>query len=418
MQKSFFSCKWSLLFVWLCLGLVACQQDNALSDTEDEVTGQTGSKKQWVQFYIGDVADTVGQTRALPPDVDNGEVIVGTCQVNEVALMVFRRQQGSADPFLFDVANSTVLDADGKITGERALTEVTDVPESDKNLKMAQGSFQKEEGYEYRIFALGYNTKRQDMHPASQKQFDERDEFRVVDQNGKALSASTSWDNVKLQLVKRNFSDLSAGITGGKENNITGYWVRTPEIFYGTCTAASGLETITYEEDQVTGTLYRGVARVTINISEFDKILENDYVSAFSLMLDMLPTEVSLDSYDSFRTPQAPVLQPLPGFGSDADAVNYKTFTAVTGEEACAQGDKQITLDFFVLPTITQMSVRYQGAASADIHESYVSVTSLSDGNQATGIIDPSAGGKKFYFRRNQKYVINGKGSEIAANEE
>ena len=81
-----------------------------------------------------------------------------------------------------------------------------------------------------------------------------------------------------------------------------------------------------------------------------------------------------------------------------------------------------IALSFFVLPTITQMRTRY--ATSGDAHltkysyESYIAVPSESNGNQATGVIDPGAAGKKFYFRRNQQYVINGDGQNIKDNEE
>ena len=102
------------------------------------------------------------------------------------------------------------------------------------------------------------------------------------------------------------------------------------------------------------------------------------------------------------------------------------TFTATTGEGSCLDNSEDIQLTFFILPTITQMRVRYATAysdlVSTDItkraYESYIAVPSESDGNQATGVIDPGAAGKKFYFRRNQQYVINGTGGQIAATDD
>ena len=208
--------------------------------------------------------------------------------------------------------------------------------------------------------------------------------------------------------------------------------MRTPEIFYGTCyTVNKQDETISFQDDnEVTGTLYRGVARVDVTIANLKNILNTPnirHVCEFSLLVDSLRTEVYLNSYDNFKTPEALLLQPCKAddsykYASDANSSNYMTFTAVAGENTCMDGSSSITLSFFVLPTITQMRTRYATSGGAHrtkySYESYIAVPSESNGNQATGVIDPGAAGKKFYFRRNQQYVINGDGQNIKDNEE
>ena len=234
-------------------------------------------------------------------------------------------------------------------------------------------------------------------------------------------------------LAHRNYKGSHSVLDAYKINNhITGYWVRTPEIFYGTCyTVNKQDETISFQDDnEVTGTLYRGVARVDVTIANLKNILNTPnirHVCEFSLLIDSLRTEVYLNSYDNFKTPEALLLQPCNDdgsndYGSDANSSNYMTFTAVAGENTCMDGSSSITLSFFVLPTITQMRTRYATSGGAHrtkySYESYIAVPSESNGNQATGVIDPGAAGKKFYFRRNQQYVINGDGQNIKDNEE
>ena len=444
MMKKTYLYRCGILFL-LLVGMCSCSE-NSYTDGQPEENPDL--RKQTIKIYIGGNSDPADiSTRDVPPGIGGGGK-TGTCNVNEVALMVFRRKVGTEGDFLFDKDNSAAFNSDGFIQdGGKTLTDVKPVQGSTSNMKETYGTITKSKDYEYRIFALGYNTARVDIHPNNLK-INEREDFKIVDAQGKGINENTTLSEVKLQLVKRKYSELSdflahrdykgshSVLDAYKINNhITGYWVRTPEIFYGTCyTVNKQDETISFQDDnEVTGTLYRGVARVDVTIANLKNILNTPnirHVCEFSLLVDSLRTEVYLNSYDNFKTPEALLLQPCNDdgsndYGSDANSSNYMTFTAVAGENKCMDDSSSITLSFFVLPTITQMRTRY--ATTDNVHssiwvkysyESYIAVPSESNGNQATGVIDPGAAGKKFYFRRNQKYVINGDGQNIKDNEE
>lgn len=432
------------LFLILMSGLLcSCQEESLEGISED--TPNTELQEQTVELYLGSSGESDINGRALPPGLEQNGIAETTCNVNEVALMVFRRKAGSNDEFTFDVGNSAGFDETGKLNGKGNICkDFTTETSSGSILKKTQGKITKNKAYEYRMFALGYNTARKDEHPSKISTFDEREDFLIVDSKGKGINENTTLSEVKLQLVKRYYKDLSEFLAHRDylgsysvlaqykiNNHITGYWVRTPEIFYGTChTANKQDETISFQDDnKVTGTLFRGVARVNVRIDELKNILSNQlrHVCEFSLLIDSLRTEVHLNSYDNFKTPESLLLQPWTEdedhkYGSEASTDNYMTFTAVAGEDACMEKSSSITLSFFVLPTITQMRVRYATSGSAHLtkytYESYIAVPSESNGNQATGVIDPAAGGKIFYFRRNQQYVIKGKGGQIKDNNE
>lgn len=441
MMKKTYLYRCGILFL-LLVGMCSCSE-NSYTDGQPEENPDL--RKQTIKIYIGGNSDPADiSTRDVPPGIGGGGK-TGTCNVNEVALMVFRRKVGTEGDFLFDKDNSAAFNSDGFIQdGGKTLTDVKPVQGSTSNMKETYGTITKSKDYEYRIFALGYNTARVDIHPNNLK-INEREDFKIVDAQGKGINENTSLSEVKLQLVKRKYSELSEFLAHRDykgshsvldaykiNNHITGYWVRTPEIFYGTCyTVNKQDETISFQDDnEVTGTLYRGVARVDVTIANLKNILNTPnirHVCEFSLLVDSLRTEVYLNSYDNFRTPEALLLQPCKAddsykYASDANASNYMTFTAVAGENTCMDGSSSITLSFFVLPTITQMRTRYATSGGAHrtkySYESYIAVPSESNGNQATGVIDPGAAGKKFYFRRNQQYVINGDGQNIKDNEE
>lgn len=434
------------LFLILMSGLCSCSEERL--EVVPGETSNTDLQEQAVELYLGGnsiESDIIG--RALPPGMEQNGISETTCNVNEVALMVFRRKAGSNDDFTFDVDNSAGFDETGKLNGKGNICKdfTTETSPLGSTLKKTTGKITKDKAYEYRMFALGYNTARKDEHPSKISEFDEREDFLIVDSKGNGINENTTLSEVKLQLVKRYYKDLSEFLAHRDylgsysvlsqykiNHHITGYWVRTPEIFYGNChTTNKQDETISFEDDnEVTGTLFRGVARVNVTIKELENILNDKFlrhVCEFSLLIDSLRTEVHLNSYDNFKTPESLLLQPWTEdedyqYGSEANANNYMTFTAVAGEDACMEKSSSITLSFFVLPTITQMRVRYATSGSAHltkyVYESYIAVPSESNGNQATGVIDPAAGGKIFYFRRNQQYVIMGDGQQIKDNNE
>lgn len=411
-----------VLFLWGLFGGTSCSNEE-LEVNPNPPAEQTEEKVQQLEICIG--GEPVGMdpfSRDLPPNFGGGATIKGECSVNQIALMVFRREQGSKNEFRFDVNNSAKFNSEGKVI-DNTIKDITEIDTTPSIMKKAVGMFVKKKGYEYRVFALGYDTARNIVHPVDKPIIDERDWFCIKGADGNGVNEKTTLSEVKLQLVKRPYKELHEDFLEEENDEINGYWVQTPEIFYGDFrTVDTQTDTITFSnENQVIGTMYRGVARVTINIKDIRKMCSygaGRHVCIYSYVLDSLRTEVKLNSYDKFIFPQSPLLECLSNkFGS-----NHR-YTAVCGEPKCLEDSLNVSFTFFVLPTITHMRVRYltsyrAGHGFKHIYHSYIAVPSMSNGNQATGVIDPAASGKTFYFRRNQDYVIEGTGNELYHNDE
>lgn len=410
-----------VLFLWGLFGGTSCSNEE-LEVNPNPPAEQTEEKVQQLEICIG--GEPVGMdpfSRDLPPNFGGGATIKGECSVNQIALMVFSRNVENNEEFRFDVDNSAEFDADGKIIG-KTINDVLPDTGLNHTLKKAVGSFVKKKGYEYRVFALGYDTARNIVHPVDKPIIDERDWFCIKGADGNGINEKTTLSGVKLQLVKRELSDFSKVFTDDENDKINGYWVQTPEIFYGDFrTFDTQSDTITFaNENKVKGVMYRGVARVTINIKKIHEMgsLSVRHVCNYSYVMDSLRTEVRLNSFDNFIFPQSPLLECLSNkFGSTT------RFTTVCGERNCLEKTNDIEFTFFVLPTITHVDVRYVTATDRtdDVkwtYHSYIAIPSMSNGNQATGVIDPAASGKTFYFRRNQDYVIEGTGLALKNNDE
>lgn len=403
-----------VLFLWGLFGGTSCSNEE-LEVNPNPPAEQTEEKVQQLEICIG--GEPTGRdpfSRDLPPNIGNVATIKGKCSVNQIALMVFRRNVENNEEFRFDVDNSAEFDAEGKIIG-KTINDVLPDTALNHTLKKAVGSFTKKKGYEYRVFALGYDTARNIMHPVDKPIIDERDWFCIKGADGNGINENTTLSAVKLQLVKRPYSDLNKDFVIKNNEDITGYWVQTPEIFYGDFrTFDTQTDTITFaNENKVKGTMYRGVARVTINIKNLQVISSGSrHICILSYMLDSLRTEVKLKSYENFIFPEHPLVEPMPNFEGKGP------FTVVCGESNCLENSESVQFAFFVLPTISHLSLRYltngpNHGLIKKIWNAYIAVPSMSNGNQATGVIDPSASGKTFYFRRNQDYVIEADGNDL-----
>ena len=106
------------LYGWLMLFmagfLTGCSQETQVT----EITGNADTKVQQVRFYVssGHIEDAP-LTRDVPPVSGGGTTTIpGTCQVDRIALLTFKRPMDTDKPFLFDQANSVAFDEDGKIS--------------------------------------------------------------------------------------------------------------------------------------------------------------------------------------------------------------------------------------------------------------------------------------------------------------
>lgn len=417
------------LYGWLMLIvagiLTGCSQETQVT----EITGNADTKVQQVRFYVssGHIEDAP-LTRDVPPVSGGGTTTIpGTCQVNRIALLTFKRQVDTDNPFLFDQANSVAFDADGKISTSNNSMELEceDYPgapaypsETSSYQKQAKGKITKQKGYEYKVIALGYNTARKDNYPAGNGSFDERSCFQIVAGDGRGIDESTSLSEVKLKLIPLSYSAISSDLAGTNKEQITGAWLRTPELFFANCSIAGDEDGIIQFADtkEITGVLKRGVAQVNLNITDVHGAASLvRHVCQFSFLADVLNTEVRLENYDCFLQPSAPL---------GANAGYTGRFTALNGEGTCLEEINLANISFtvYVLPTVTSLRIRYKTSGSLHSLDNYfdsdIAVTSQSDGNQATGIIDPAGGGKTFYLRRNHRYTINGTGEQIAENDQ
>ena len=195
--------------------------------------------------------------------------------------------------------------------------------------------------------------------------------------------------------------------------------------------------------------MYRGVARLTAKVTNINTLPKQsilvDHVCAIALLADSVRQAVRLSEYENFRTPyfhhdNLPAHN-LDGFGVNSDDTPIHTFTAIDidgwvggdrggisdlGTDECHdyREESSYTFETFLLPTQTRLYLRY--ARGWEDNFSHVTETNYgdyllvvgnnSDGNQATGIIDPVAGGEFVYFRRNYQYALNVDCSIIASN--
>lgn len=269
------------------------------------------------------------------------------------------------------------------------------------------------------------------------------------------------FEDVSLQLVPLSFEKEAGYITtehrpsllwNGTKKNLTGWYQITPEIFYGSCRSkGSDSEIIKFsDENEITGYLYRGVAKLTATVTNISELPSpsgrvTNHVCAIALLADSVRQAVRLSDYENFRTPyfhhdNLPTHN-LAGFGVKSGDEPIHTFTAIDidgwidpkgiechnyreGEGEGEGEENSYTFETFLLPTQTRLYLRYaRGWKGNNSHltetncgDYLLVVDNMSDGNQATGIIDPVAGGEFVYFRRNYQYTLKVNCSIIANN--
>ena len=437
---------------------------------------------QEIKFYIsggnqpGDI-----RTRVAPPGSEGGldnTIIPCSCQVDRIRLLTFRRVEGSDDSFVYDAKNSTNGSNDIKADkGEFTAEDGTLIKEG----RVSEAhTITKEKGYEYRVIAIGYNTQRKAMNHKSthgnngnnsfeKSTINESSLFKIVDKvelqadyvdnpipaENELKNGISRFEDVSLQLVPLSFENEAGYITtehrpflswNSTKKNLTGWYQITPEIFYGSCRSkGSDSEIIKFsDENEITGYLYRGVARLTAKVTNISDLpsrgLATNHVCAIALLADSVRQAVRLSDYENFRTPyfhhdNLPTHN-LAGFGFYSEDRPIHTFTAIdidgwvgdpdtkeisdlgTGEcHNYREGEENsYTFETFLLPTQTRLYLRYAGGREGkiiNVHDTETNygdyllvVNNKSDGNQATGIIDPVAGGEFVYFRRNYQYTL------------
>ena len=357
-----------------------------------------------------------------PPalNVDGWAETVGT---DRVRIVTFRRRStdaavggdGSTNtaPFVYDPSNDytwEVIQADDRF--------------------YAKGSITKRYGFEYRVVGIAYSSTRTLSPSNGLLPAGEAGLFSLNLADGLTYDSFMAtltetepqgWKNYWGGTISANANRDPITVNGG------GRLVYTPQFFYGYCHAAGSDDPIIkYAEfnaetgeyvanTPLTGTLYRGVAKVEMHIKAHNRDFpvggERQLTSAF-IVANNVRTSVGLTSYDDFL-PQAP--------GAAGNTPGYSQYTLVAAHDQTAANGEEMVLTAYMLPTKTKFALRcyYHFTAIVEYNYSYnyqLSVANTSSAETATGVISPDVQDDVFYLRRNHKYVFYGDLNDMTDN--
>lgn len=385
--------------------------------------------------------DGNGTSRAAPPgaggtdspDPDmNGED--ETKNINKVQVVTFRRKDSDsntsgdnaafseAEPFIYDATNSMVLDVDTEYAGE----ETDRFNDTDKH-KVARGRLKKVYGYEYRVVAIAYDSNLQSSFSTINRS--DKCVFNMPDGENNwfelNLNDGITIDEFKARIFTYNVTnddkswrDFISGSVPGiiipqEDDNLSYRTVQIPQLFYGECYTESGgkNEIIKYSYTdsigeqvknlEVTGILYRGLAKVELRITPTSKrVINTDHaVEWICLMADNVFTTVGLSDYDCFLRPSDP-----------AGGMSLRKYTPVAYCNVADGSQKIITA--YMLPCKTHLAVRIK-TDDNDIRNAQLKYMDWESwGGNGTGIITPDVHDNIFYLRRNHKYILTVSNSE------
>lgn len=359
-----------------------------------------------------------GSDNSHVDDKDDG--LSETKGVNAVRVVAFRRRTSEVNEnFEYDPKNNILLEN---------LVE-KDVENDDyyegkphKHL-VATGNVSISEGYDYRIVAIAYNKDEKAPYPYYGGKL-------MVGANMLNLYNGTTYNDFCAKFAYYMVDDKS-----DRDNNWADYLKKEkdyaldlfpsvhnvacltrciatiPQIFFGVIHIkddASKKTIVSYtdflsEKDSpipsLTGTLYRGMAEVVVNIksTSYDKKTNPEW---YCLLADNVLTKVGLRDYDDFKHGSEPVEK------YKVDKNTYGTYTAVAYQKCAKVGDI-ITLKAYMLPCKTHFAIRvgYDGKPHALNRQ--IKAKDVSSADAPTGVIIVDALNDLFYLRRNHKYVFN-----------
>lgn len=383
-----------------------------------------------------------GSDNSHVDDKDNGlEEVKG---VNAVRVVAFRRRTSEdTQDFEYDSKNDILLQ---NLTEETVDKDDYYEGQPHKHL-VAKGNISVSQGYDYRIVAIAYSKNERApypyygsklmvgenmflLHPGTKyNDFCAKFAYYMVDENE---DKENNWADY-LKKEKDYLGDLFPSV-----HNVaclTRRLATIPQLFFGTIhikddatrnpiisytdflpkapeedadnsTGGSGSTGKTEDTGKadppvptLTGTLYRGMAEVVVNIKSLalDKKTNPEW---YCLLADNVLTKVGLRDYDDFNHGSEPVEN------TTNKAYTYGTYTAVAYQKCEVVGDI-ITLRAYLLPTKTHLAVRVGLNAKPFAKNRQVKAKDVSSADTATGVIVVDALDDVFYLRRNHKYVFN-----------
>lgn len=438
MQKSLFSIHYTSIAAAFCL-LIAlaagCTSDDSqLSDAGNANTGQTKEVVTQIPIKIalggyGEEEQSDNDTRALPPGIGStpGSTDDGYTEsqsINAVRVIAFRRrtttkeddENGQADsgdglsPFEYDPRNDMTLTA---FTNEDRTDDF--YPNAPHKHRVVTGQFGLSQGFEYRIVAIAYDKDEVLPYP-------QYGHNKVIYDGMLNVGTGTTYEDFCAK-----FKDYLNPNTDEDGPNSWGHylWPRLigatnadclsrrltviPQLFYGTIYAASDANknpVIGYNkyvvdgiaQTTLTGTLYRGMAEVEVNIKSehYKNIAKPEW---YCLLADNVLTKTKLTSYDDFKKGSEPVEPWVPEKG------DMGTYTAIACQKFVKEGD-MVKLKAYLLPAKTRLAVRVIFTAYRRILNGQIKAKDVVSSESATGVIEVDALNDVFYLRRNHKYVL------------
>ena len=406
-------------------------EDNNASTTEQPMQGVV---RVPITIALGGsgAEEGSGGSRVAPPGIDSSgsdnshvdekdDGLSETKGVNAVRVVAFRRRTSDAtQDFEYDPKNNILLEN---------LVE-KDVGKDDyyeglphKHL-VATGNVSISQGYDYRIVAIAYNKDEKAPYPYYGGNL-------MVGTNMLNLYSGTTYNDFCAKFAYYMVDDKS----DDRDNNWLGYLKKEkdyaldlipsvhnvacltrriatiPQIFFGVIHIkddATKNPIVSYtdflsEKDSpipsLTGTLYRGMAEVVVNIksTSYDKKPNPEW---YCLLADNVLTKVGLRDYDDFNHGSESVEN------TKKKEETYGTYTAVAYQKCAKVGDI-ITLKAYMLPCKTHFAIRvgYDGKPHALNRQ--IKAKDVSSADAPTGVIIVDALNDLFYLRRNHKYVFN-----------
>lgn len=359
-------------------------------------------------------------------DKDDG--LSETKGVNAVRVVAFRRRTSEeTEDFEYDPKNNILLE---NLVEKDVENDDYYEGQPHKHL-VATGNVSISEGYDYRIVAIAYNKDEKAPYPyyggnlmvganmlnlyngTTYNDFCAKFAYYMVDENE---DKENNWADY-LKKEKDYFGDLFPSV-----HNVaclTRRLATIPQIFFGVIHIkddATRNPIVSYtdflpkapEENtsktypsapSLTGTLYRGMAEVVVNIksTSLDKKTNPEW---YCLLADNVLTKVGLRDYDDFNHGSESVEN------TKKKEETYGTYTAVAYQKCESVGDI-ITLRAYLLPTKTHLAVRVGLNAKPFAKNRRVKAKDVSFADTATGVIVVDALDDVFYLRRNHKYVFN-----------
>lgn len=452
MQKSLFSIHYTSIAAAFCL-LIAlaagCTSDDSqLSDAGNANTGQTKEVVTQIPIKIalggyGEEEQSDADTRALPPGIGStpGSTDDGYTEsqsINAVRVIAFRRrttnkeddengQEDSGDglsPFEYDPRNDMTLT---KFTDEDRTDDF--YPNAPHKHRVVTGQFGLSQGFEYRIVAIAYDKDEVLPYP-------QYGDNKVIYDGMLNVGTGTTYEDFCAK-----FKDYLNPNTKEDGPNSWGHYLWPdrigattnadclsrrltviPQLFYGTIYAASDANknpVIGYNkyvvdgiaQTTLTGTLYRGMAEVEVNIVSKHYNSITSKTQWYCLLADNVLTKTKLTSYDDFKKGSEPVEPWVPKKGDKG------TYTAIACQKFVKEGD-MVTLKAYMLPAKTRLAVRVIFTAYPWILNGQIKAKDVVSSESATGVIEVDALNDVFYLRRNHKYVLTYDDQGVLLNKE